>query len=312
MKNVLIVFIVLIISISYAVTLDDLLKYVNNSPELLYDKLIDLQPINKNLTFDISKNSTQLSFTLSYPLTKDFYLSAYAINDSNLHFGFGAHYTFDSRSYKKNKSFWYKSVQIKIKIINLYFDAITNPENADYDKDMIKYLSSIPLNKTINLEKPSFTVLNEDQKDLFKKFYNSVKYSPFESSFGGYNLGFKFIFENPISYEISFNIPIHFDYDQLINDQYSKIILEKTTIIFRQAYRNYYKYLSELVKEKAVIKKLNDDYIKIYNENIKGMVSYSEVLEQKKLIDQETKKIDDLSLGLTKYAYEILVLSGEK
>jgi len=200
----------------------------------------------------------------------------------------------------------------KLKIIDLYFDIFINPETKEEDMDWLKYLSSIPLDIEVDFQKPAFLVLKKDKDTLFNEFYRSISYTPYKSSFGGYNIDFKIVFTNPTAYDISMNLPIHFDYDKLINEQYSKILLTKMTILFRKAYRSYYATLQEIIAEKTILDDLNEKYIMIYNENIQGRVSYSQVVKQKKLIQEETKKIELLSLKLTKYAYEILALAGER
>ncbi len=312
MKNTVIILILFLIIIGYAANLDTLLKNTANSPELLYKKLLALKPMDKNLSLNLSKESSLTTMSISYPISNDLSISGYGYYNGSVSFGLGATYTFGRKTKKENKSFWYDSVEVKLKLIDLYFDIFLNPTNKDNDEDMIKYLSNLPLNYDLNPVKPSLTLLKEDKDKLFKKFYNSITYSPYQSSFDGYKLNFKVDFQNPLEYNVSLNIPIHFDYDQLVNDQYLKIISTKMTILFRKEYRNYYDTLSQLLKEKKILDKLNDDYIKIYNENITGKVDYSAVLNQKKLLQQETQKIENLSLTLSKAAYKILVLSGER
>ncbi len=305
-------FLILSIALSFSITIDDCLKMVSNSPELVYDKLLSLKTLDKNILFNLSGQGTDISASLTYKLTDSISFSAYLDYDSSIYFGIGTDFNFGKTTSSENRSFWYKTLSIKLKLIDLYFDMFEHASNKEYDEDMIKYLCNIPLNKEISFDKPQFLLLKKDKDSLFKEFYDSVTYSPYISEFKGYDVAFKVFFKDPLTYSFSLSMPIHFDYDTLINSQFAKIISTKTTIIFRKNYRMYYKTLSELLKEKDKLDKLNNEYIKIYNENIQGKVEYSEVLKQKGLITDEIEKIEVLSMIVSKAAYKILVLSGEK
>ncbi len=311
MKKFVLIIIFLLV-LSYAISLDSLLQKVSNSPEIVYDKLLALKPIDKNFSIDLSQKGTSIDMDINYPLSNSLSLSAYASYNGDLIFGAGANFVFGEKPAVSNSSFWQKIVLLKMKVIDLYFDTFINPKNKDYDLDLLKYLCSFPLNSNLLLDTPNILVLKKDQNTLFKKFYNSISYNSYSSSFEGYNLNFKVLFSNPLSYSVSLNMPFHFDYDNAINSQYSKILLDKMTISFREYYREYYLTLEKLLEEKSLIDSLNKKYIETYNQNIKGKIDYSEVLKVKEEIKNENNKINNLSLLLTKYAYKILVLAGEK